>query len=73
MKRQDDLREIRELDEEGRLGRLSSLEQELMSLRFKHASGQLEQTAQLGILRKRIGRVKTIINQDRKSEAVAAE
>lgn len=71
MKRQDDLKEIRELDQSGRLARLATLEQESMGLRFKHASGQLEQTAQLKTIKKRISRIKTIINQSSKEDAAA--
>jgi len=71
MKRQDDLKEIRELDHAGRIERLVGLEQELMGLRFKHASSQLEQTSQLRVIRKRISRVKTIINEGSKEGVTA--
>ena len=71
MKRQDDLKEIRELDDAGRLELLSSLRQESMGLRFKHASGQLEKTDELRSIKKRIGRVMTIINEKSREGATA--
>jgi len=41
----------------------SSLKQELFNLRFKHATGQLENANQLNSIKKDIAKVKTIIRQ----------
>lgn len=43
--------------------KLNSLKQELFNLRFKHATGQLENANQLNFLKKDIAKVKTILRQ----------
>ena len=43
--------------------KLNSLKQELFNLRFKHATGQLENANVLNIIRKDIARVKTILTE----------
>lgn len=43
--------------------KLIALKQELFNLRFKHATGQLENANQLNLLKKDIAKVKTIIRQ----------
>ena len=43
--------------------KLDSLKQELFNLRFKHATGQLENANQLAICKKDIARVNTILRQ----------
>ena len=43
--------------------KLNSLKQELFNLRFKHATGQLENANVLNIIKKDIARVKTILTQ----------
>ena len=63
MKAKDDLKELRGLDATELKGKLSSTEEELMNLRFRNAAGQLEQTAQLTQLRKRVARVKTVLKE----------
>ena len=42
---------------------LDSLKQELFNLRFKHATGQLENANQLNFIKKDIARVKTVLRQ----------
>lgn len=51
------------MDEDALSSRVNELEEELMNLRFKHGSAQLEQTAQLKKLRRRIARIKTILSE----------
>lgn len=60
MKIKQELQELRKLDADELKKRLADTEEELMRLRFKHASAQLEKTAQLGLLRKRSARIRTI-------------
>lgn len=63
MKAKDELKEIRGWDEQQRVEKLRSAENELMSLRFKNASGQLKITSQIGQLKRRIGRINGIISE----------
>jgi large subunit ribosomal protein L29 len=60
MKKKDEIRELRGLNRDEVAERLKSVEEELMKLRFRHRSGQLPQSAQLGELRRRAARLKTI-------------
>ena len=43
--------------------KVDSLKQELFNLRFKHATGQLENANQLNFIKKDIARVKTVLRQ----------
>lgn len=43
--------------------KLDSLKQELFNLRFKHATGQLENANELNTIKKDIARIKTILRQ----------
>ncbi len=72
MKRIEELVELRGLETQALEEKLASVEQELMNLKFRHASGQLEQTANLGVLRKRIARVSTVISEKKAAEAKAS-
>jgi large subunit ribosomal protein L29 len=50
---------------------LSQLKKEAFNLRFQQATGQLESTARMQVVRRDAARVKTILNQ--KAAAAAAE
>ncbi|HVE45768.1 MAG TPA: 50S ribosomal protein L29 [Acidimicrobiales bacterium] len=50
--------------------RLVELKQELFNLRFQHVTGQLDNMARLGQLRKEVARINTIL---REQEIAAAE
>ena len=63
MKIKEKLTEYRAMSADALQEKISSLQEELMNLRFRHASGQLEQTAQLRNLRKDIARMKTTLKQ----------
>ena len=54
---------IREMDTENILNEIDNLKKELFDLRFKQATGQLENTARLSIVRKTIARMKTILTE----------
>jgi large subunit ribosomal protein L29 len=71
MKTRDELKELRGLGEAELSERVSSVEEELMKLRFRHASGQLEKTSQLETLRRRVARMKTVLNEKKKTAASA--
>ena len=53
--------EIRDLTNEELSAKSAELRSELFNVRVKHATGQLENTAMIGKLRKDIARVETIL------------
>ena len=52
---------------------LLDLRKEAFNLRFQRVSGQLENTARVRIVRRDIGRVKTVINERRRSNETASK
>lgn len=62
--------EVRDLDDTELLTRLAEAKQELFNLRFQHATGQQDNVARLGVVRKDIARFMTEI---RAREIAAAE
>jgi large subunit ribosomal protein L29 len=50
--------------------RLAEAKEELFNLRFQHVTGQLDNTARLGVVRKQIARINTEV---REREIAAAE
>ena len=62
--------ELNELDVAALLERLAETKQEAFNLRFQHATGQLENTARLGHLRREVARINTLLRQ---REIAAAE
>ena len=56
-------KEIRDLTTAEIEQQVKSLKEELFNLRFQLATGQLENTARLGQVRKSIARMKTVIRQ----------
>ncbi len=42
---------------------LIALKKEAFNLRFRQATGQLENTARMGVVRRDVARVKTVLNQ----------
>jgi large subunit ribosomal protein L29 len=63
MKKVDYLKELRGMSQEALNERVADLQEELMNIRFKHASGQLEKSSELSSIRERIAQVKTVINE----------
>jgi large subunit ribosomal protein L29 len=62
--------ELREMDDDELVTRLVEARQELFNLRFQHVTGQLDNYARLGDVRKDIARMKTLL---REREIAAAE
>jgi large subunit ribosomal protein L29 len=62
--------EYRELKDEELEARLEDARKELFNLRFRHATGQLDNSARLGQVRKEVARLATLI---REREIAAAE
>ena len=61
---------LRELGDDELLSRLSDAKQTLFTLRFQLATGQQENTARIGQVKKEIARLNTVL---REREIVAAE
>ena len=63
MKSKDYVQELNGLTTDKLLDREKELKEQLFNLRFKLATGQLENTASLKQVRKDIARVKTVLRQ----------
>ncbi len=61
-----ELQELRNMDLAGLQKRLEELRKEQFNLRFQHASGQLENTARIKQVRRKVARVKTLMNEKRR-------
>ena len=67
-----DLSDLRESDIPGLVTALADAKDELFKLRFRNATGQLENTAALGAARRRIAQINTILRQREIAAADAA-
>lgn len=56
-------KDIREMDTTKINQEIIDLKKELFDLRFQQATGQLENTARIGKVKKTIARMKTILNE----------
>ena len=63
--------ELREMDDDELLTHLAESKQELFNLRFQHVTGQLDNYARLGQVKKEVARLNTIL-RDREIEAGTA-
>lgn len=64
-------KELRNLTSEELLAKLDEFKSELFSLRFQLATGQLENTARIKMVKKDIARVKTILAERKLNETRA--
>jgi len=55
-------KELRELNDERLASLLHETREALFNLRFQHASGSLEQTAEIGLRRREVARILTEIS-----------
>ena len=55
--------ELRELDAEALATKLKEAKEELFNLRFQNATGQLDNTAGLRLVRREIARIYTVITE----------
>jgi len=62
--------ELRNMDDDELERRLAESKQELFNLRFQHVTGQLDNYARLGQLKKDVARINTLL---REREITAAE
>ncbi len=65
--------ELRELGLTELEDRLTEVRQELFNLRFQHATGQLDNYARLGQVRRDVARIATLITERVEEEAAEAE
>ena len=65
--------ELRRLSDSELLGRLGEARRELFNLRFQLATGQLDNSARLGAVRKDIARLSTFMRQREIAAAEALE
>jgi len=63
-----ELADLRDMDLATLVDELRKSKQEALNLRFRHATGQLDNTAELGAVKKQIARINTLIRQ----QAIAA-
>ena len=54
-------KEVKEMTSEELVNKLAELKSELFNLRFRHASGQLENPIRINLVKKDIARVNTVI------------
>ena len=65
--------DLRELDVNGLVDALGEAKKEHFNLRFQHVTGQLDNTARLGEVRRHIARINTILRQREIEAAEASE
>ncbi len=65
--------ELRDLDLGELVDKLAEAKAESFNLRFQHATGQLDNTARLGQLRREIARINTLLRQREIAAAEAEE
>ncbi len=65
--------EIRNLSQDEMTQKLAETREELFNLRFQHVTGQLDNYARLGQVRKEIARIETILRENEIAAAEAAE
>ncbi len=65
--------ELREMTEDELGTRLAEARQELFNLRFQHVTGQLDNYARLGQVRRDIARMETLLRETEIAAAEAAE
>ncbi len=63
MKVREELKQLRQLGPAELRQRLVEARQELFNLRFRHATRQLENTAELQKVRRRIARILTVLRE----------
>jgi large subunit ribosomal protein L29 len=64
--------ELRDRDDQELLTNLADAKQELFNLRFQNATGQLDNYARLGQIKKEVARINTIL-REREIEAAEAQ
>ncbi|MCL2385392.1 MAG: 50S ribosomal protein L29 [Alphaproteobacteria bacterium] len=68
MKQKQRLSDLKVMSQDQREQELLSLKKEQFNLRFQRATGQLENTARVRVVRRDIARIKTLARQQRAKE-----
>ena len=63
MKSNESLKEFREMADDALRERRRSIAEELLKLRFRRATGQLEQSHHVRLLKRNLARVQTLLTQ----------
>jgi large subunit ribosomal protein L29 len=71
MKRRDTIKELTQLTAQDLQSKARSMAEELMKLRFRKASGQLEQSHRIPELRKNLARVQSFLTSKSAAEKAA--
>ncbi len=66
------IREMRAQSDEELSGRLMDLKKEQFNLRFQRATGQLENTARVRVVRAEVARIKTVLNERARAAGAAS-
>jgi large subunit ribosomal protein L29 len=56
-------KELRELTKEELLKRKKDIKEELFNLRFRHSTGQLENTSRMKFLKKDVARIEMVLHE----------
>ena len=67
------LEELRQMELPALVEELRNTKQEALNLRFRNATGQLEDNSEIGKVRKQIARINTLIRQREIAAAEAAQ
>jgi large subunit ribosomal protein L29 len=67
------MRELHALDDEEMVARLVEAKEELFNLRFQHVTGQLDNYARLGDLKREVARLQTLLREREIQAAEAAD
>lgn len=65
--------QVRDLPDDELLTRLAEAKQELFNLRFQNVTGQLDNSARIGHVRRDVARIETILRQREIAAAEATE
>ena len=65
--------ELRNMDTEELETRLNETRQELFNLRFQLVTGQLDNTSRVGVVRRQVARIETLLREREIAAAEAAE
>ena len=66
------IQEMRARSDEELAGRLLDLKKEQFNLRFQRATGQLENTARVRVVRTEVARIKTVLNERARAAGAAS-
>jgi len=67
------VRELKELTNEELLKKKKDCKEEIFNLRFRHSTGQLENTARMKLLKKDIARIETILREREMKQKTAQQ